>query len=132
MNVGGRDRMHFGVAAGAVRFADDLSATNAAAGEGHRVAVRPMIAAGVFVDERSAAEITHPNYQRAVEQAALRQVFEQGGVRLFHRRNEALLHLVEVVLVRIPGDAGAVYRRYKADAGFNESAREQMRLSPSV
>jgi len=39
---------------------------DAAAGEEHRVAGRPVIAASVFVDERRAAEVSHPHHQRAL------------------------------------------------------------------
>ena len=98
----------------------------------HRVALRPVIAAGVFVDHRRAAEIAHPDHQRAVQQAALGQVVEQCRVRLLHRRHETVLELLEVVLVRVPGDARAVDRGDEPHARLDQPPRQQVRLAPRV
>ena len=68
----------------------------------------------------------------SIEQAALGQVVEQGGVGLLHRRHEPVLQPVEVVLVRVPGDARAVDRGDEADAGLDEPAGQQVRLAPGV
>ena len=48
-----------------------------AAREQHRVAVVPVVAAGVLVDARRAAELAHHHHQRPLQHAALRQVVEQ-------------------------------------------------------
>ena len=65
-----------------------------------------MVAAvAALLDLRRAAELAHPHDQRRVEQAAVLQVGHQrrpGGVE---RRAEGL-HLVEVVLVRVPAAEG--------------------------
>src|SRR5215468_5594462 len=69
VNVGGSYRKRFRITARAVRFADDLPAADAAAGKYHRVAIGPVVPAGVLIDERCAAEITHPDDQGAIKQA---------------------------------------------------------------
>ena len=58
--------------------ADDLAAADAAAGQGHAERPRIVVAAGVGVDARRAAELAHPDHQRPVEQAAFLQVAAPG------------------------------------------------------
>ena len=74
VDVGRGDGAGDGVASRFVRFANDLAATNAAPREDHRVAVRPVVAAGVGVDDWRASEIAHPDDERRIEQAAFGQV----------------------------------------------------------
>src|SRR5262245_8919641 len=102
MNVGRRDRSRGWIGACLVGTADDLPAANAAAGQYHREAIWPVIAAGLIVDDRRAAEISHPDDERRIEQTALLEVVEQSDVRLFHRRDKAVFQPIEVILVRIP------------------------------
>ena len=132
MDVGGRDRTHKGIGTGPVGFADDLTASDSAAGEYHRITLWPVIPTGVFVDDRSSPKITHPDDESFIQQAAFRQIIQQGHVGFFHGRDESILHLAEVVFVRVPCDARAVNRRDKATARFDQSTRQQMRLPPAV
>ena len=63
----------------AIGGADDLTVTEAAAGENQRHHVGPVVAAGVAVDDGGAAEFAHHQDQRLVEQSALFEVLNQGG-----------------------------------------------------
>ena len=56
-----------------------LAAGDAAAGEHARPGGGEMIAAGLRVDLRRAAELAHPQDRRAVEQAALVELGHQRG-----------------------------------------------------
>ena len=89
----------------AVGAAVHLTAANAAAGEGHRVAERIMIAACPR-HARRAAELGQPHNQRRLQQAAIGQVVEQGGRALIQRRQQRVLQTREVVAVRVPVVAG--------------------------
>ena len=95
---------------------DDLAAADAAAGEDDGVALRPVVAAGVFVDVRGAAEIAHPDDERGIEQARVGQIVEQrgvarsiGGTRRFFSRpklsrcvSQVMLGPLTVVTKRVP------------------------------
>src|SRR5205823_1805271 len=63
--------------AGAVGLADRLTALDAAADHHRAPRPGPVVAAALAVDLRGAAELAHPDDQRAVEQAALLQVAHQ-------------------------------------------------------
>jgi hypothetical protein len=60
-----------------------------------------VVAAGVGVDRRSAAELAHPDDERVVQPAAVLQVGQQRGERRVERLAERL-DLVEVLGVRVP------------------------------
>ena len=62
------------MAAGFVAGAVDKPAFDAAAGEQDGVAVGPVIAAGIGVNFRGAAEFPHPDDEGFVEHASLFQV----------------------------------------------------------
>jgi hypothetical protein len=64
LDVGWGERARAGIAAGTVRFAENLAATDATASQDHCVAPRPVVSASVFVDARRAAEIAHPDHKR--------------------------------------------------------------------
>ena len=98
----GRTGSSFGNAPGRVRRPVGPPAADAAAGHDHRLALRPVVAAGVLVDLRRAAEVAGPVDQRLVQQPAVLQVFEQGGERPVGVRQAAVLERGEVVLVRVP------------------------------
>src|SRR5438874_339600 len=66
VEVGGSDGVFVGIGAGFVGGAEGLAAADAAAGQDDGVALRPVVAAGVFVDRRSAAEVAHPDDERRV------------------------------------------------------------------
>src|SRR5207247_8034962 len=103
VEVGGGNGMVGGVGADFVGGAGGLAAADAAAGEGDGVALGPVVAAGVFVDRGGAAEVTHPDDERCIEQAALGKVVEQRGEGLLHRRGEVVLQSTKIVEVRVPG-----------------------------
>ena len=87
-----------------VGLADDLAALDAAAQHGQAPGPRVVVAArlgAAGVDVRRAAELAHPDHQRAVEQAAVLQVVDQRGDRRVDLPGERL-DAVEVVLVRVP------------------------------
>ena len=109
-----------------------MAATNPTAGEEHAVAAGPVVASGVHVDLRRAAEFAHPHDERGVEQAALFEVVEQRGVGLLHRRDDTVLESAKVVLVRVRRDARAVHGGDEARARLHEPAREQVRLAPRM
>src|SRR5438105_5046260 len=132
VEVGGGDRMVGGVGARFVGGADGLAAADAAAGEDDGVALRPVVAAGGFVDDRRAAKIAHPDDERRVEQPALRKIIEQRGEGLFHRRDEAVLQAAKIVLMRVPCDARAVDGRDEFRAMLDQPAGEQVRLAPGM
>src|SRR5262245_29387677 len=75
-----RDRVRDRVGAVLITGPMERAALNAAAGEHHRINEGPVLAAGLLVDLRRTAELTEPDHQRLVQQAALGQVFEQHGV----------------------------------------------------
>src|SRR5262249_23710959 len=77
--VGGGDRVGGRKGAHAVTRAVGRASLDAAAGQQHGVAVRPVVPAAVLVDLRSAPEFTHGDDQGRIEEAALFQVFDQCG-----------------------------------------------------
>ena len=60
-----------------VAFADDATRLHAAAGPDRKVALVPMVARGDVVDPRRAAEFSHADDQRRLQQSAVAQVVEQ-------------------------------------------------------
>ena len=68
-----------GVFAQAVRRADHLAGPHAAAGQQGAADLRPVVAAGVFVDLRRAAEFAPDDDRHVAIQPALVQVFDQGA-----------------------------------------------------
>src|SRR5262249_10290489 len=59
--------------------ADDLAAAQAAAGHQGAAYVRPVVAAGVFVDLRRAAELAPRGDGHLVQQSTLVQILDQRG-----------------------------------------------------
>ena len=70
VEVGGADGIVLGVSAHGIRCADHLAAADAAARQDGRIALRPVIAAGILVDRGSSAKVSEPNHQGRIEQAA--------------------------------------------------------------
>lgn len=60
------------------------------------------------------------------------EIVEKCCVGLFHGWNQTVLQAVEVILVRVPDDAGPVDGGDEAGSGFDESACEQVALSPRM
>ncbi len=51
---------------------------------------------------------------------------------MLHRRHQAPLQLVAVILVRVPGDARAVHGRDETHARLHQTAGQQVRLTPAM
>ena len=79
--VGGGDGVGVGVGAQLVAGAEGDSATDAAAGQDHAVAVGPVVAPGAGVDLGRSAELAHGDDQGFVEQPAIGEIVDQGGKR---------------------------------------------------
>src|SRR5262249_62149881 len=79
-NIGRADGQVFDVGGAGVGGAVNGAAADAGAGEHHRVAVRPVIAAAIAVDLRCAAHLAHHHDQCFVQEAPLVEVLHQGRV----------------------------------------------------
>ena len=101
----------------------------AATGHHHGHHARPVVAAGVLVDDWSTAKLSHHQDERGVEQAAAFEIGDDGVQGLVHAREqrlEALLNaapadFVAVMVEVTPGTAD----EHKADAGLDQPPREQ-------
>ena len=124
-----RARLGGGGHARGVGRAVGVAALEAAAGEhaGHRAG--PVVAAGVLVDLRRAAELAGADDDRAVQHAAVVEVLDQGRQRLIEVRQQAGLQGVEVLAVRVPAaDADGD----EADAGLDQPASRERALAERV
>ena len=83
-----------------VRLAVDDAAPDAAARQGDGPGARPVIPAEVAVDGGGSPELRHHNHQRAVQEPADVEVFEERGER-FVELAELLDVEVEVLVVRV-------------------------------
>ena len=111
------------------------------AGKQRRVALRPVVAAGVVVDLRRATKLPNPHDERVVDQPPLLQVIQQHRKRLVCQRVmilvDDLIHpgVVEAVGVPAAGvDAAAADRlgevdRRKSHARFHQPPGEQAALA---
>src|SRR5205807_2200624 len=79
-DIAGADGAVLDIGGLGVGSAVDRAAANAASREPHAVAVSPVVPAGVTIDAGCAAHLAHYNYQRFVQEAARRQVLQQGGI----------------------------------------------------
>src|SRR6185295_3783618 len=68
-----------GISGVAVGLAVNDARLDASACQDDGVAACPVAAASLLFEPRRPSELTHPYHQRLVEQAAGRQVFQQGG-----------------------------------------------------
>src|SRR5207253_2267770 len=84
-------------------------------------AAGPMVAAGVLIDARGAAEIAHPHDDAVLPHAAIDEVFHQRAHRLVERRKLALGEGLEVLVVRVPTSQAEFDGR---DSGFHQTAGE--------
>src|SRR5262249_3090789 len=97
-------RSHLHVCAVVACSADDLPSSEGCARQGHIEGAWVMIASRLVafvVDLRRAAELAHPDHQRALEQAAFLKIGDQSGKCGINLGAE-LLDFAEVVLMRIP------------------------------
>src|SRR5262249_18582686 len=110
-----------GVFAQAVGGADGLAGAHAAAGEQGAADLRPVVAAGLLVDARRAAELAPGDDRHVVEPAADLQVVEQ-GTQAAVELAAVVAHQVEVLAVAVPA---AVGERHDAHAGLDQAAGHQ-------
>ena len=103
----------------------DPPAADAASGHQHRLARRPVVAAGVLVDFRSAAEVAGPVDQRFPQEPALLEVLDERRDRLVGLRESTLLERGEVLLVGVPAaDAPRVIHRDESHSRLHQAARQ--------
>ena len=120
--------------------ADDAAALHAAAGEVHRPALRPVVAAAGRVDPRRAAELGQVADQRVVQHAALVEVFDQRAVGLVVHRGDDVLHALDrrerLRAVDVPGDlvehGEERVDRDEPHAGLDQPPGEQAALAEAV
>src|ERR1051326_3666981 len=134
MTDGGREifgsvRIRCRLFGASVRIADDLAAEDAAATHGDGETVAPVIAAGIFVYARRAAELAGHDNEGAFEHAAIGEVAEQRGHGGIERRQEVAFQRSEVVVVRVPV---AVIDSHAAYAGLDQSSRHEAGLPERV
>ena len=110
-----------GLAAEAVRGADDLAGPHAAAGQHGAGNLRPVVAAGVVVDLRRAAELAPKDHRHVLVQAALMQVLDQRAEALVEQRTVLPERVVDAA-VMIPA---AEREGHAARAGLDESPRDE-------
>ena len=110
-----------GLAAEAVGRTYDLSVIESTAGEQAARDARPMVAAGVFVDGRCAAELTPANDDDILVQSALVQIVDERSDTLVEH-GEILPGAVEVSAVPVPPAEG---ERHTAHTHLDEAAGEQ-------
>ena len=91
-----------------------------------------MIAAGVFVDLRRAAELARDYDQRVVEATGLAEVIEQAGDGVVEVWEQVLLQIDEVAEVRVPTGILAEVDLHEPDAGFEQPRRHQERQAEFV
>ena len=129
--VGGGDRVGGGVGAVAVAGAVDVAPLDAAAGEHGRVAVGPVVAAGVAVDPGRPAELAERDDQGRVEQAAGVEVLDQGRQAPVGDRQQVVAVLVEDLEVGVPvlPLLAEVVDVDERDAGLDQPAGQQQVLA---
>ena len=86
-----------------------------------------MVAAGFLVDRGRAAEFAPGDHQRRVQQAALFQVLDQGGVGTVPARQEAAPLGIESQHVGVPP---AQVDRDQPHAGLDQPPGQQNALAP--
>ena len=135
--IGRRHRLLGGISPPTVGSAIDRAAADAAAGQQHRLHVRPVVSAGVLIDLGRPAKLTHAHDERVVEQSAVNQVGEQSRERSVGRRRQPLAQVLEVILVRIPH--GGIVRSlvmpvdgHEGNACFKQAPGQQATLTEKV
>ena len=109
--------------------AEDLAALDGAAADHDGPAARPVIAAGVLVDARRAAEFTHPHDDGVLPQATIDQVLDQSTHGIVQGRLQACGVGLEVLGVGVPA---AQVDFDRGDAGFDQAASHQSGLAEIV
>ncbi len=96
--------------------------------EGDREYARPVIATGVLVDFRGAAELRAEHDDGAVEHPATVEVADEGSVGLVEVR-ELALHAFRDAGVHIPSAEGDGHH---ADTSFHEATRHEETLTSGI
>src|ERR1044071_6057666 len=111
------DRAIDGLAPETIGAANDLAGFHVAAGEKRARNARPMIAAGIFIDDRRAAEFAPDNYTHVfVEPAVVKILDQRRHTRVKHRQIFAGDFVVAAVIIpktKCDGD--------KSRASFDEA-----------
>ena len=97
-----RDRIGHGMGTDPVALPVDRPPLDPAAGEEHRIAVGPVVAAGPGIDLRRPPELPHRHDERRFEEAALVEIGDQRGERPIGDREEMMLVLARALGVSIP------------------------------
>ena len=84
----------------------DLATPDAAAGQGYRKDIAPVITAAAGVEAWRPAKLRHAYHERFIEQAALRQVLEQRRESLIHRRHQHAFETGAFVRMGVPARIG--------------------------
>ena len=121
---------HFGKVNGAiddlaaepVGGADHLPGAEATAGEEPAADLRPVVAPGVFVDQRRASELPPGDDGHVLVEAAGMEILDEGREPLIELRQVGVAHAVEVVGVEVPA---AKVERYDAGSGLDEPAGDE-------
>ena len=99
----GRNRVGNGVGSMLVAFAVNHSWLDPTPGQETAVTERPMLAAGIVLrDLRLPSELADPGHDRFVQHAPFFQILQQCGQGHVGRRDQVVLHAVEVVTMRVP------------------------------
>ncbi len=104
--------------------ADQLAPLHAGAGEQQRRGLLPVVAAGVFVDLRRAAEFAETDDERILQQSAGRHVFDQRRKTLIEL-GQLLVQVFENLGVMVPA---AVVDRHEPHVVLDEPARQEATL----
>src|SRR5208283_3639474 len=100
-----------------------------AAADDYRPAARPVVAAGILVDARRAAEIADPQEDRVLPEAAFVQFADQRAHGLVQVWQLASAQGVEILAVGVPAAHADLDRRH---AILNQTAGQQGRLAEVV
>ena len=107
--VAGRDRIVEHVRRPLIGLSVNRARSDARAGQHHRIARRPVLAARrtptrrlLDRHQRRTPELAHAHHQRLLQQTALVHVFEQCRERSIEARQQVVLHVLEDVVVRVP------------------------------
>lgn len=106
----------------AIGSANHLSRAKSTAGEQRAAYLGPVVATGVFVDDRRAAKFTPSDHRDIVAQAPFVQIFDQSAQSLIELRTMRVLELREVVRVKVPA---AKVERDASRARFDEPPGHQ-------
>ena len=101
----------------AVGGTDHLSGAKPTAGEQSASDCRPMIAAGILVDERRAAELAPGHHGHVLVETAFVEVLDERGQPLVELRQVRVLHAIERVAVEVPT---AKVQRHHSATGLDE------------